>query len=63
VLCATHSPVVASLPGARILEVGPWGLRETSWESLDLVAHWRAYLEAPGRYLRHVLADDRDDDG
>lgn len=64
VLCATHSPVVASLPGARILEVGPWGLRETSWESLDLVSHWRAYLEAPGRYLRHVLADDgQDDDG
>jgi predicted ATPase len=58
VLCATHSPVVASLPGARILEVGPWGLRETAWDDLELVHHWRAYLAAPGRYLRHVLADD-----
>ena len=28
VLCATHSPLLAALPGAQILEVGPWGLRE-----------------------------------
>jgi predicted ATPase len=55
VLCATHSPVLAALPGARILEVGHWGLRETTWEELELVQHWRAYLQTPGRYLRHVL--------
>ncbi len=55
VLCATHSPVLAAMPGATILEVGEWGLRPTTWEELDLVQHWRAYLEAPGRYLRHVL--------
>jgi predicted ATPase len=54
VLLATHSPIVAALPGARILETGPWGLRETAWEDLDLVAHWRAFLEAPQRYLRHL---------
>ena len=55
VLCATHSPVVAALPGATILEVGDWGYRRTTWDELELVQHWRAYLEAPGRYLRHVL--------
>ena len=55
VLCATHSPVLAAMPGARILEVGEWGLRRTTWEQLELVQHWKAYLEAPGRYLRHVL--------
>jgi predicted ATPase len=55
VLCATHSPVLAAMPGATILEVGEWGLRRTTWEELELVQHWRAYLEAPGRYLRHVL--------
>lgn len=58
VLCATHSPVVASLPGARILETGSWGLRETTWHELEVVRHWREYLQAPERYLRHVLADD-----
>lgn len=55
VLCATHSPVLAAMPGATILEVGDWGLRRTTWEELDLVTHWRAYLAEPQRYLRHVL--------
>jgi predicted ATPase len=55
VLCATHSPVLAALPGATILEVGAWGLRETTWDDLALVANWRSYLEDPHRYLRHVL--------
>ena len=55
VLCATHSPVLAALPGATILEVGEWGLRETTWDDLVLVANWRSYLEDPHRYLRHVL--------
>lgn len=55
ILCATHSPILASLPGARLLEVGAWGLRETAWEDLELVQHWKRYLESPGRYLRHLL--------
>jgi predicted ATPase len=55
VLCATHSPVLAALPGARILEVGEWGLRETQWQDLELVQHWRAFLDAPARYTRHLL--------
>lgn len=57
VLCATHSPVLAALPGATVLEVGDWGYRPTTWDRLELVQHWRAYLDAPGRYLRHVLDD------
>ncbi len=55
VLCATHSPVLAAMPGATILEVGDWGLRRTAWEELELVQHWKAYLDTPMRYLRHVL--------
>jgi predicted ATPase len=55
VLCATHSPVLAAMPGATILEVGDWGYRRTTWEELELVSHWKAYLDAPRRYLRHVL--------
>jgi predicted ATPase len=57
VLCATHSPVLAAMPGARILEVGPWGLRESAWEDLEVVDHWRRYLAEPWAYLRH-LEDD-----
>jgi predicted ATPase len=55
VLCATHSPVLAAMPGATILEVGDWGFRRTTWEELELVQHWKAYLDTPMRYLRHVL--------
>lgn len=55
VLCATHSPVLAAMPGATILEVGEWGLRRTTWAELELVQHWRRYLDDPQRYLRHVL--------
>ena len=55
VLCATHSPVLAALPGARILEVGEWGLREAVWQDLELVQHWRSFLDMPERYIRHLL--------
>jgi predicted ATPase len=55
VLCATHSPVLAAMPGATLLELGDWGYRRTTWDQLELVSHWKSYLEAPDRYLRHLL--------
>ncbi|WNB86774.1 AAA family ATPase [Cellulomonas sp. ATA003] len=55
VLCATHSPLLTALPGATILELDDDGLRRTTWEDLELVAHWRTYLRDPRAYLRHVL--------
>ncbi|MGB4777620.1 AAA family ATPase [Microbacterium sp.] len=57
VICATHSPLLCSLPGATILELGEWGIRESEWEDLELVRHHRSYLASPQRYLRHLLAD------
>jgi len=57
VLCATHSPVLAAMPGARILEAGPWGLREAAWDELEVVEHWRRYLTDPWAYLRHLQDD------
>ena len=53
VLCATHSPVLASMPGTRVLEVGEWGVRETTWSELELVWHWKRFLDSPQAYLRH----------
>jgi predicted ATPase len=57
VICATHSPILASLPGATILELGEWGIRVARWEELGIVQHQRRFLESPERYLRHLLAD------
>jgi predicted ATPase len=55
VLLATHSPVVAAIPGARILQFDDRGFHETSWEELELVQHYRHFLAEPMRYLRHVI--------
>jgi len=56
VVVATHSPLLVTLPAATLLEVGDWGIRTVeSYEDLDLVQTWRSYLEAPGRFLRHLL--------
>ena len=58
VLVATHSPLLIALPGATLLELGEWGIRRAAgYDDLELVQLWRGYLEAPSRYLRHLLAD------
>jgi predicted ATPase len=54
---ATHSPVVAAVPGASILELGDWGIRAARWDELDLVTAWRRFLTEPGSYFRYLLDD------
>jgi predicted ATPase len=56
-IVATHSPIVAAVPGANILELGDWGIRPTRWEDLHLVGAWRRFLTEPASYFRHLLAD------
>jgi predicted ATPase len=52
---ATHSPMVAAVPGATILELGDWGMRAAGWDELDIVGHWRRFLGRPDSYFRHIL--------
>ena len=54
VLVATHSPIIAALPGARILQLDASGLHPGEWEHLAVVDHYRRFLAAPQRYLRHL---------
>ena len=54
VVVATHSPVLAALPDAHLLELGPWGIRTTAWNELELTANWRQFLCAPDSFLRHL---------
>jgi predicted ATPase len=56
-IVATHSPIIAATPGAQILEVGEWGLREQTWAELELVQNWQDFLAEPNRYLRPVIAE------
>lgn len=54
-IVATHSPLLAATPGARILEVSEHGLVEREWRELELVGHWSAFLTEPDLYLRHLV--------
>ncbi|HEX3329403.1 MAG TPA: AAA family ATPase [Gaiellales bacterium] len=57
VIVATHSPVLVALPGAALLELGEWGIRPAAYDELELVQSWRTFLDGPGAYLRHLLAE------
>jgi predicted ATPase len=55
VVVATHSPVLTALPGATILELGEHGIRRTAWDDLEIVGHWRRFLNRPAAYLDPLL--------
>ena len=52
---ATHSPVLAAVPEANVLELGPWGIRPAAWEDLSLVVTWRQFMRDPRAFLRHLI--------
>jgi predicted ATPase len=58
VLLATHSPVLAAMRGATVLEFNDAGIEQKAWDDLDLVQHWRSFLNSPDRYLRHLFVAD-----
>jgi predicted ATPase len=57
-IVATHSPIVAAVPGAHVLELGEWGIREARWADLEIVHSWRDFLNDPALHLRYLLEDD-----
>jgi len=52
---ATHSPLVAAVPGARIYELGNRGWQETPWAELSLVQNWRSFLRDPQLFVQHLV--------
>lgn len=55
IICATHSPLLAAVPGADILEIGDFGTRHVSWDQLEVVSGWRRFLNDPNFYVRHLI--------
>jgi predicted ATPase len=51
---ATHSPIIAAVPGAALLELGDWGIHPARWDDLHLVGAWRRFMTDPGSYFRHM---------
>jgi predicted ATPase len=54
ILLATHSPVLAALPSARLLQLDDHGIGPISYDGSDLVTSWRRFLATPDAYLRHL---------
>ena len=49
------APILGATPGADVIEVGAHGLQHTKGNDLELVDHWRRYLNNPDAYLRHLI--------
>lgn len=54
VIYATHSPLVAALPGAQILEMTEHGIAERTWSELESVALWKRFLGRPETFFDAV---------
>ena len=55
-LVATHSPILLAFPGARIYSFDRTPPARVEYEELEHVTLTRDFLNAPGRYLRHLRA-------
>ena len=61
ILLATHSPILAAMPDARLLQLDESGIAEVAYDETDLVQSWRAFLAQPAAYLRYLIEPtDRD---
>lgn len=55
---ATHSPLLAALPGATVYVIAGAALRATPYDELEHVRVTRDFLNAPERYLRLLETDE-----
>ncbi len=58
---ATHSPMLLTFPAAQILSLDGGKLRSVSYEETDHYQITRDFLNAPGRFYKHLLEEDDQD--
>jgi len=64
VIIATHSPILMTFPGARLLAISAEGIAEVRLEDTSHYQITRGILEHPERYWRHLrAAAESGDDG
>ena len=57
-IIATHSPILLSVPGAKILQFSENGcITQVAYDDAEPVSLTRRFLSNPERYLRYVLED------
>jgi predicted ATPase len=57
-IVATHSPILLSLPGATVLSFDGGTIEPVDYRDTEHYRLTRDFLNAPERYLRHLLAED-----
>ena len=60
---ATHSPILAALPGASIRVFEGDRIVETPFDEVEHVRITRDFLNAPGRYLHYLMRAPEETDG
>ena len=61
-LIATHAPILMSYPGATILQLEADGMREVAYEDTEHVTVTRQFLNHPGRMLKELFEERREDE-
>jgi predicted ATPase len=61
-LIATHSPILLGYPDAVIFGLDGEAIREVPYRETDHFRITRDFLNAPERFLRHLLDDDHSGD-
>jgi predicted ATPase len=59
-IIATHSPILAALPGASIRVFAGEHIVETPYDELEHVRITRGFLNAPGRYLHYLMREPQE---
>lgn len=57
-IIATHSPILLTLPGARVLSLDGGEMREVDYRDTEHFRLTRDFLNAPERFFRHLLEED-----
>ncbi|MCV6615688.1 MAG: AAA family ATPase [Cellvibrionaceae bacterium] len=57
-LIATHSPILLSYPGAKVIEFNEEGMREVDYRQTEHFQLTRDFLNAPERYFSWLFAED-----
>ncbi len=57
-IIATHSPILLTLPGARVMSFSDDGIEEVDYRSTEHFRLSRDFLNAPERYFRHLFDAD-----
>jgi predicted ATPase len=59
-IIATHSPILLTLPGARVLSCSEAGIKEIDYRDTEHFRLTKDFLNAPERYFRHLFEPEED---